>query len=46
MKVNLRFQLSNEKQLAKAFQKESENEVPQKQSRRSAEKPGPAHVHK
>ena len=40
-----RFQLSNEKQLAKASQKESENEIPQKRSRRSAEEPGP-HVNK
>ena len=41
-----RFQLSNEKQLEKASQKDSENEVPQKQSRRSAEEPGPSHVNK
>ena len=41
-----RFQLSNEKQLAKASQKESENEVPQKRSRCSAEEPGPSHVNK
>ena len=41
-----RFRLSNEKQLAKASQKGSENEVPQKQSRRSAEEPGPSHVNK
>ena len=31
---------------AKASQKESENEVPQKRSRRSAEEPGPSHVNK
>ena len=41
-----RFQLSNEKQLAKASQKESENEIPQKRSRRSAEEPGPSHINK
>ena len=41
-----KFQLSNEKQLAKASQKESENEIPQKRSRRSAEEPGPSHINK
>ena len=41
-----RFQLSNEKQLAKASQKESENEVPQKPSCLSAEEPGHLHVNK
>ena len=41
-----RFQLSNEKQLAKASQKESENEIPQKRSRRSAEETGPSHLNK
>ena len=40
------FQLSNEKQFAKASQKESENQIPQKWSRRSAEEPGPSHVNK
>ena len=40
------FQLSNEKQLAKASQKEGENEVLQKRSRRSAEEPEPSHVNK
>ena len=41
-----RFQLSNEKQLAKASQKENENEIPQKRSRCSAEEPRPSHVNK
>ena len=41
-----RFQLSNEKQLVKASQKESESEVLQKRSRRSAEEPGSSHVNK
>ena len=40
------FQLSNEKQFEKASQNGSENEVPQKQSRRSAEESGPSHVNK
>ena len=41
-----RFQLSKEKQLAKASQKESENEFPQKWSPRSEGEPGPSHVSK
>ena len=41
-----RFRLSNEKQLAKASRKESENEVPQNWSRRSAEEPKPSHANK
>ena len=41
-----RFQLSNEKQLAKASQKESENEIPQKRSRHSAEEPRSSYVNK
>ena len=36
--------LSSEKQLAKASQKESRNEVPQKRSRCSSEELGPSHV--
>ena len=35
-----RFQLWNEKQLAKISKKESESEVPKKRSRNSAEEPG------
>ena len=38
--------LSSEKQLAKASQKESRNEVPQKRSRCSSEELGPSHVNK
>ena len=41
-----RLQLSNEKQLAKASQKESKNEIPQKRSRRSAEELGSSCVNK
>ena len=41
-----RFQLLNEKQLVKASQKENENEIPLKRSRRSAEDPEPSHVNK
>ena len=41
-----RFQLLNEKELAKASQKEIEDEIPQKRSRRSAEEPRPSHVKK
>ena len=41
-----RSQLSNEKLFAKTSQKERENEVPSKRSRRSAEEAGPSHVNK
>ena len=41
-----RFQLSNEKQLAKTSQKENENDVPLERNFRSAEEPGPSHVNK
>ena len=41
-----RFQLLNEKRLAKASQKESKNEIPQKRSHPSSEGLRPVHINK